>query len=129
METKMIRAAIAAICTAAAITQSFAATCYKVGADTSPDSSLAGNISSKTGWSTTQGASSTVTVVDFENSDFIVDSAKQLRTAQIVPDLVFGGRSLTSTTVGLLTLKKQTDGGTRKVTVQNMVIAAGGPNH
>jgi len=116
----------AAAIAASAIFPSFAATYYKVGTDTSPDSSFAGNISSKIGWSTTQGASSTVTVTDFENSDFIVDSAKQLRTAQTIPDLVFGGRSLTLTTGGLLTLKKQTDGGTRKVTVPNMIIDGAG---
>ena len=116
----------AAAIAASAIFPSFAATYYKVGTDTSPNSSFAGNISSKIGWSTTQGASSTVTVTDFENSDFIVDSAKQLRTAQTIPDLVFGGHSLTLTTGGLLALKKQTSGGTRKVTVPNMIIDGAG---
>lgn len=126
MSMRKLVAVAVVICVAMAFSPSFGATYYKVGNDTSPDSSFAGNISSKIGWNTAQGASSTVTVTDFENSDFIVDSSKQLRTAQTIPDLTFGGRSLTLTTGGILTLKKETNGGTRKVTVPNLIVDGAG---
>lgn len=57
-----------------------AATYYKVGNDPANSSSFAGNVSSTVGWSTTKGATTTTTVSDMANSDFIIDSPILMRT-------------------------------------------------
>ena len=107
---------------------SFGATYYKVGSDPGNTTSFEGNASSSVGWSITQGATKPdATISDFANSDFIVDAAKQLRTPPTATDAVtFGGRSLTFTGGAYLTLKKATNGGTRTVTVPNMIIDGNG---
>ena len=122
------RAAVsaAAICTAAAL-PSFAATYYKVGSDEKNTSSFAGNVDNTHGWNTTQGASSTATVSDFANSDFIVGSGLTLRTpVESNDDIAFGGRSFTLTGGGSLGLKKRSNGGTRRLTISSMVVDGAG---
>ena len=129
MRKQAWRAVISAAAIAAsAIFPSFGATYYKVGSDPGSTTSFEGNASSSVGWSITQGATKPdATISDFANSDFIVDAAKQLRTPPTATDAVtFGGRSLTFTGGAYLTLKKETNGGTRKVTVPNMIIDGNG---
>jgi hypothetical protein len=115
------------VCVATAPSPSWAATYYKVGSDVSNTSSFAGNVDATHGWNTAQGASSTVTVSDFANSDFIVGSGLTLRTpVESDDDIAFGGRSFTLTGGGTLGLKKRSDGGTRRMTISNMVIDGAG---
>ena len=107
---------------------SFGATYYKVGSDPGNYSSFEGNASATVGWSVTQGASKPdATISDFANSDFIVGSAYQLRTPPTADvAIAFGGRSLTLTGGAYLTLKKETNGGTRTVTISDLVIDGSG---
>ena len=106
-----------------------AATYYKVGGDAGGTSSFAGNVSSSVGWSTTSGATSTSTVSDFANSDFIVSGNVILRIPATDADIAFGGRSLTLTNGGGLTLKKNVNDGNRNVTINDLrVVGAGSIN-
>ncbi|MBQ1429370.1 MAG: hypothetical protein IIZ06_06845 [Kiritimatiellae bacterium] len=117
----------AAVCVATAPSPSWAATYYKVGSDEKNTSSFAGNVDNTHGWNTTQGASSTATVSDFANSDFIVGSGLTLRTpVESNDDIAFGGRSFTLTGGGALGLKKRSNGGTRRLTISSMVVDGAG---
>ncbi len=117
------------MCAAAAAGFCSAATYYKVGGDAAGASSFTGNVSSSVGWSTTSGASTTSTVSDFANSDFIVSGNIILRLPATDTDIAFGGRSLTLTNGGGLTLKKNVNDGNRNVTVNDLrVVGAGSIN-
>ena len=115
------------VCVATAPSPSWAATYYKVGSDEANTSSFEGNVSTKVGWNTTQGATRTATVSDFANSDFIVGSSLSLRTPVASnDDIAFGGRSFTLTGGGKLYLKKRSNGGTRRLTISRMIIDGAG---
>ena len=103
-----------------------AATYYKVATDAGGTSSFAGNVSSSVGWSTSSGASSTSAVSDFANSDFIVSRGYFLRLPATDADIAFGGRSLTFTDGGALTLKKNVNEGNRNVTIDDFRVVGSG---
>lgn len=114
------------MCAAVAAGICSAATYYKVGTDAGGTSSFAGNVSSSVGWSTTSGASKTSTVSDFANSDFIVSGNVFLRLPATDVDVAFGGRSLTLTNGGSLTLKKNVTEGNRNVTINDLRVDGAG---
>ena len=104
-----------------------AETYYKVGRDVIGESSFAGNVDSTNGWSTTQGATSTTTVSDWGNSDFIVDGGKLLRLpATDTQEVQFQGGSLTLESGGELGLKRNSTGGARTVVIADLRIADAG---
>ena len=102
-----------------------AATYYKVGTDAAGASSFTGNVSGTVGWSTTQGATSTTTVTDFESSDFIVGTGTGLRIPATEPDIAFTGRSLTLAG-GTILLKRGANGGNRGVTISPLAVNSSG---
>lgn len=122
MKVLVVSSAVAVVCCAHSL---MAATYYKVGTDAAGATSFDGNVSGTVGWSTTQGATSTATVSDFESSDFIVGTGTSLRIPATAPHIAFRGRTLTLAG-GTIMLKRSANGGNRNVTISPLVVDGSG---
>jgi len=104
-------------------------TYYKIGQDAANESSFTGTYSgggTAIGWATSRDATSTVTVEDMENSDFVVISGSRLRTDPRGGAYTFAGRSLVLETGGLLMIKSgEASPAASTITVAKLVGAGG----